>query len=288
MKHVLIGGGYISSNLVKSLKKNSPTDNVVVIGFDEVDFFDINDPENYSRSTEVFNDAVIYIFAAVSSDSSVRAHPELAVQTNIVGLTNLLSFLATECQPNKIIFLSSEWVYDEDADNALIGLDEKFSPYSQQKLCGEFIAQQFGKAYDIPVLILRLGIIWGRRESGGACESVAKKCFVASTSNDLSITVGNGQNARRFVHVDDLAFALSKVSGEPAGVYDVTGSEVISMEKLVNLCGVILNKKFMLTETNTNLSRRILNKSQIKTLSFTWQKVSFEDRLREHFDEFLL
>lgn len=288
LKHVLVGGGYIASNLVKSLKKSLPKDIIHVIGLDEPIFFDINNSKEYPRWSEFFENATVYIFASISSDSLVREHPKLAIDTNIVGLANFFSFLLKECNPKKVIFTSSEWVYDERSNNSLVGLGDEVSSYSQQKLCGEFIADQHRRAYETPILVVRFGIVWGRRETGGACESIAKQCFEASKLKNPVITVGNTQNARRFVHIDDLSFALSKISGEPGGIYDLTGSEIVSIGDIVKMCGDILDTEILISESDKTFSRRVLAKSDIKPVSYTWQKVSFEDRLREHINEFFL
>ena len=285
MKATLIGGGYIASNFAERLRNFVTLSEIIQLDLSDGSL-DISNPVNFSERKESIDDAFVYIFAAISSDPQVDANMRLACQVNLTGLTNFLEFVMRDCSPLKVIFASSEWVYGETINNGVVDIGRLTSNYARQKVVGEIVTEQLGIAYKVETIITRLGIVWGNRVSGCACEDLALNSVQAAKTGENKIAVGHGGSARRFIHINDLCYALTKISGEPSGIYDLTGDEVVSIKNIVDICGSLLSINFKLEESLPNPSRRFLNQNSIKNVSFPWHKESFEIRMRQHFEEF--
>lgn len=285
MKIALIGGGYVADNFVEKLKTLDSQTQVIQLDLSDGSF-DITEPMYFPKLKELLDNAIIYIFAAISSDPAVTQNIKLATQVNLTGLANFLEFAMRQCSPSKVIFSSSEWVYGDTINNGAVNLSQLTSDYARQKVAGEILVEQLGTAYDVPTIIARFGIVWGNRITGSACENLASEAVKASKKGKSKLTVGHRNSARRFIHVNDLSYALTKISGEPAGIYDLTGDEVISIQKIVDICGSILQTKFALEETASGPSLRYLDSKAIQAVSFSWLKDSFENRMKQHFEQF--
>ncbi|MDA9797316.1 NAD(P)-dependent oxidoreductase [Luminiphilus sp.] len=285
MKIVLIGGGYIASNFAEKQKSIDSRGQVIQLDLSDGSL-DITKPADFSMIKKVLDGAVIHIFAAISSDPAVTRSMEVATQVNLTGLANFLEFTMRQCSPSKVIFSSSEWVYGDTITDGMVNVSQLTSCYARQKVAGEILTEQFGLAYNIPTVIARFGIVWGNRVAGSACENIALEAAEASRAGKTTLIVGHRNSARRFIHIDDLAYALTKLSEEPSGIYDLTGQEIVSIQSIVEACGALLKTEFKLEETSPRPSRRCLDSKVIKVLSVPWHQESFENRMRQHFEQF--
>lgn len=285
VKRVIVGSGYISEIFREHLSINYG-ESCTVLDLKDGLLFDITDAERFPQFQNVFEGAVVYITAAISSDSRVKQDLKLAVSTNVSSVLRLVEYLVTSCTVKGIIFASSEWVYGRFKNSLIASSDLIESDYAKQKLCGELLIQQLCKAYAVPCIVARLGIVWGGRRKGGACESVASACVDAARAGIREIEVGHERNARRFVHVRDLAEGLTQLHTEPCGIYDMTGLESIEIGDVVRICGDYLDFDFTIINRELDFNSRVLSKESIRSVNYTWQKKSFEDNLKGHLREF--
>lgn len=285
MKTVVVGGGYIASNFAEKQKSIDSQGQIIQLDLSDGSL-DITKPANFSMIKDILNGAVIHIFAAISSDPAVTRGMKVATQVNLTGLANFLEFTMRQCSPEKVIFASSEWVYGDAITDGTVNISRLTSCYARQKVAGEILTEQLGLAYSVPAVIARFGIVWGNRLVGSACENIARQAADAWRAGRTKLTVAHRDSARRFIHVDDLAYALTKLSEEPSGIYDLTGQEIVSIQRIVETCGALLKTEFKLEDTSSLPSQRCLDSKAIKLLSVPWHQESFENRMRGHFEKF--
>jgi len=197
--------------------------------------------------------------ASLSTDSSCRENPALAVDANLKA-TMLVLNNSKKAEAEHFIFASSEWVYPEKSDFVeqreidRLELTDLNSLYAISKLVGESLIRT---TCDIPYTLLRFGIIYGPRTlPGSSAESLALKVF-----NNEEINVGSVKTARRFIYVDDLIEGILKVVEIGPAAADslpinLAGSELISLSKVVETVNEILGKSVSIIDGGKQASIR--------------------------------
>ena len=64
--------------------------------------------------------------------------------------------------------------------------------------------------------------------AGSACENIALQAAEASRAVKSELILGHRDSAHTIIHIDDQAYALTKLSEQRSAVYDRTGREVVS------------------------------------------------------------
>lgn len=179
-------------------------------------------------------DAVVHL-AALSRDADCSGKAQACFDINVMGTLNLMA-AAAERGVKQFIFASTEWVYgpfaegevkDENSviDPALLNSEYALSKYVSECNLRQRHAQDF-----CDVTILRFGIVYGPRlENWSAVESLTNTVLTQD-----EVTVGAGQTARSFLHVDDIASGIRHAFG-------VSGFNIINLqgERLVTLTEVV-------------------------------------------------
>ena len=129
-------------------------------------FCDIGDEVQTREALAHTSIDYIYHFAAKSTIGDSQNSPLETFKTNIQGTWNLLQ-IAKEKNVKGVVFASSMSVYDEHNKSPLSETDEINSKttYGVSKICGEHIAQLYGTTFNLPVLIVRLGMVFGGGDS---------------------------------------------------------------------------------------------------------------------------
>jgi nucleoside-diphosphate-sugar epimerase len=183
----------------------------------------------------------------------------MALDANIRA-TALLLDNAMKSKAPHLIFASSEWVYPELSN--IIAQNEKDelkitslnSLYAMTKLFGESLIRVDSK---VPYTILRFGIVYGPRfPPGSAAESIAWKVY-----SDEEVKIGSKNTSRRFIYIDDLISGiLNCIETGPLflnqKIINLSGSELISLENLVDTSNEILKKSVQINENNGTPSIR--------------------------------
>jgi len=117
-------------------------------------------------------------------------------------------------------------------DDAPLPTDEEFwpqplSPYGASKLGGEAYVATWGRLHDVANVILRLGNVYGPRQSPHGEAGVVAIFSGRLLSGDPPALRGDGKPTRDYVHVTDVARAfVAAADGERAGTFNVgTGRE---------------------------------------------------------------
>jgi UDP-glucose 4-epimerase len=188
-------------------------------------------------------DAVIHL-AAIADVDQVALDPVRADLVNTRGTAVVLEAARDE-QVRHVLYGSTIWVYgnapgehalDEDV---LLAAPEHF--YTATKLAGEMYCRAYGRMFGLAPTILRFGIPHGPRAR--AATVVAK--FVARARAGESISInGDGNQARQFVYVEDLADGVvAALADEARGrTYNLVGNEAVSVREIATIVQALVGQ----------------------------------------------
>ena len=228
--------------------------------------------------------AIIIHLASLSTDGACKANPLVAIDANLRA-TALLLDNAIKSKVAHLVFASSEWVYPElptviaQSEKDELKLTSLNSLYAMTKLFGESLIRVDSK---IPYTILRFGIVYGPRfPPGSAAESIAWKVY-----SDEEVKIGSKNTSRRFIYIDDLISGiLNCIETGPSflnqKIINISGSELISLDNLVNTSNEILKKSAQINENSGTPSiRNPVIDSALELLD--WKpKIDFKSGLSE-------
>tara|TARA_Y100000034_G_C6854719_1_gene388224 strand:+ start:353 stop:1294 length:942 start_codon:yes stop_codon:yes gene_type:complete len=248
MKILVTGGtGFVGKHLVKRLVNEGNEVSCLVRQDSEflknlgVSFYkgDIND--------EIIKDAVkdkeiIYHLVGIGdvSATSKEAYEEYK-EVNVEGTRSLLEACISNKNLRKIICFSS---------TAAMGLlkgsvDETsecnpVTPYQKSKFESEKVILDYYKKYNLPVVILRPSMIYGKEARNSQIFEIYK--FIKKGFVPL---IGKGDNNVPLVHVSDVVEAtlLAGEKGNNGEVYIITNSEIVTLKQLIRGIKEVSNKK---------------------------------------------
>ena len=188
----------------------------------------------------------VFHLAAVSDVNKVKNIPSKTIETNIIGTTNLLE-AARKKNIKKFIFASSYYSYG-DAGNL----------YTTSKTASELVIKNYNLLFGIEYTIIRYSTAYGPRNRNVDAISI----FVDRALKNLNLIIlGDGNQKRNYVHVEDLAkgsmMALNKKSKNKT--LTLTSEKSI---KIISLAKIILN----LTKSKSKI---IFNKKRKRFDDFT-------------------
>lgn len=230
MKTILVTGaaGFIGSHVVKAL-----TTNYKVVGIDNLnDYYDVNlkkdrlkhiehenftfikmDITDHESLLKIFEDYKFYQVIHLAAQAGVRysiENPNAYVQSNIVGMTNILEC----CRYNKVehlVYASSSSVYGlnecvpfkEDHRT-----DSPVSFYAATKKSNEAMAHSYAHLFKMNITGLRFFTVygeWGRPD-------MAPFLFTKAISEGEKIKVfNNGNMERDFTYISDIVNGIVKI-----------------------------------------------------------------------------
>ena len=199
MKVIVTGAsGFIGSNLVKTLKKQGHT----VYTID-------NKPENNSTGKFDVNliyklhwdPDVIFHLAAQSRVQPSFKNPSLSFKSNVSGTQSVLEWARSrEC---KIVYAGSSSKHHNPYD----------SPYAATKMMGEELCKMYRECYDMDIEIARFYNVYGPNEALDPIDGNVIGIWRYNIENNLPLKiVGDGEQRRDFIHVDDIVDGLIKIA----------------------------------------------------------------------------
>jgi UDP-glucuronate 4-epimerase len=245
--HIVVtgGAGFIGSNLIKTLFRESPGVRITCI--DNLDPFysvaikqfniqEYKDNPNFhflSNDLAVTSpeelivlipgkvDIIIHIAAKAGVRPSIK-NPLAYQQSNVIGLQNMLDF-AKEKGVKQFVFASSSSVYGVN-DHYPWKENEQLmpiSPYAMTKLSGEMLGHVYSKLFRIRFIALRFFTVYGP----GQRPDLAIHTFTKAILKSEPITMyGDGSTSR------DYTFVMDIVQGVIAAMYyDKSNFEIINL-----------------------------------------------------------
>lgn len=242
MKLLVTGGaGFIGSNFVLYMIKNYP--NYEIINVDALTYAGnlenlrtIEQHSNYSfvkadiaKRSELeplFQqgiDAVINFAAESHVDRSIL-HPEIFVQTNILGTQTLLD-LTKQYNVTKFVQVSTDEVYGTLGETGLFTEDTPIapnSPYSASKAGADLLVRAYHETFGLNVNITRCSNNYGPYQFPEKLIPL----MIQNALQDKPLPVyGDGLNVRDWLYVEDHCSAIDLVlhKGVNGEVYNVGG-----------------------------------------------------------------
>ncbi len=223
MNILVTGGcGFIGYHLVKHLVDGNHV--TVVDNISEFNpryvsdacyrIFDIKDVNCHRHlANEKFD--VIYHLAAVSTISDSFKDPQKTMDVNVGGTIALLE--KAKRDGSEFIFASTCAIYGED-----------FSPYALSKSFGETLCTRYKENFKLKTTIFRISNVYGERDQKGILYKIEKAAREMGTIN----LIGDGDNFRNYVHVEDVVSALT--SDNRGGVFDIATEDFYTLNDLIN------------------------------------------------------
>ena len=219
MKSLVTGGaGFIGSNLVETLLGIGHT--VVCVDNESSDAHDkpywnnnsINirgDIRDYTLMSSAM-EGVDYVFhlAAEARIQPAIENPINAVSVNDLGTATVLQ-CARENKVKKFMFSSTSAAYGRnDSPNVETQSPDPLNPYSVTKLNGENLCIMYTELFGLPTVTFRYFNVYGPRQPVRGQYAPVLGIFKRQKDAGEPLTiVGDGNQRRDFVHVEDVARA---------------------------------------------------------------------------------
>ncbi|WP_338554880.1 dTDP-glucose 4,6-dehydratase [Paenibacillus sp. KS-LC4] len=169
-------------------------------------------------------DAVLNFAAESHVDRSIL-HPEIFVQTNIMGTQTLLD-LSKQYNVNKFVQVSTDEVYGTLGATGLFTEETPLapnSPYSASKAGADMLVRAYHETFGLPVNITRCSNNYGPYQFPEKLIPL----MIQNALQDKPLPVyGDGLNVRDWLYVEDHCSAIDLVlhKGRNGEVYNVGGS----------------------------------------------------------------
>ena len=227
MKKILVtgGSGFIGSNLVNYLIKKK----YYVINIDKLTYssnkydksklpknqykflkFDINNKKKLKNTIQKYKPICIFNIAAETHVDRSIDSPQVFIDTNILGVFNILEVIRNYNKKNKkikFIHISTDEVY---GDVKTKKTHEKYpynpsSPYAASKAGADHLIKSYIRTYNLPAIISNCCNNYGPYQFP---EKLIPKIISNILSNKPLPVYAKGQNSREWIYVDDHCQAL--------------------------------------------------------------------------------
>ena len=225
-KIIVTGGlGFIGSNLINILQKK-----YFIINIDKVSYAsnhnnidpniknytfykqDINNKTFIKNILKKYNPSIIFNLAAETHVDRSIDGPKKFLESNILGVFNLIEAVRSYKKKIKLIHISTDEVYGDIKKNHKSKEEDRYnpsSPYSASKASGDFLIKSYIRTYKIPAIITNCCNNFGPNQ-------YPEKLIPTIIYNILNYKpipiYGKGKNVREWIYVKDHCNALIKIA----------------------------------------------------------------------------
>ena len=316
MKKIIVTGGlgFIGSNLIDLLLKK----NYSVINVDKATYssnhYNVKDFKNSKKYKFVKLDiknknfekilfkykpiGIFNLAAETHVDRSID-NPDSFIQSNIVGVYNLLESFKnfTKKNKSKLIHISTDEVYGDILSGRS---DEKYSyqpssPYAASKASSDHLVSSYVRTYNLPAIVTNCSNNYGPKQHP---EKLIPKLIYNILNNKPLPIYGKGKNSREWIYVEDHCEALHKVflKGKIGQFYNIGSNKNLNNLQVTNEL-LKTSIKFINTGNKVKIhfvkdrpghdKRYALNSNKIKTQLGWHPKTSFSVGIKLTFDWYL-
>ena len=308
MKKVIVTGGlgFIGSNLINILKEK-----YFVINIDKVTYAsnfnnisseiknyqfykqDINNKIFIKNILKKFNPSIIFNLAAETHVDRSIDGPKKFIQSNILGVFNLLEAIRDYKKKIKLIHVSTDEVYGDIKKNYKSKEEDRYnpsSPYSASKASGDLLIKSYIRTYKIPAIITNCCNNFGPNQYP---EKLIPTIIYNILNNKPIPIYGRGKNVREWIYVEDHCKALIKIAekGIIGENYNIGSGIVLNnvqiAEKIISNFKKIIypqnikTKLYFVKDRPGHDLRYCLNSSKI-TNKLKWKcKSDFDQRINQ-------
>jgi len=309
MKKIIVTGGlgFIGSNLIELLIKK----NYFVINIDKItyssnfyntkDFVKLN---NYKfikldiknkKIKDIFLKykpiAIFNLAAETHVDRSID-NPNIFIQSNIVGVYNLLESFKVFSRKNKskLIHISTDEVYGDIIKGRSKEKDsyQPSSPYAASKAASDHLVSSYIRTYKIPAIVTNCSNNYGPKQHP---EKLIPKLIYNIINNKELPIYGKGINSREWIFVKDHCEALIKIflKGKVGEFYNIGSNKNLNNLEVAREILISSNKIFkignkvkikLIKDRPGHDVRYALNSNKIKKKLGWKQKINFTKGLK--------
>ena len=248
-KRVLVtgGAGFIGSHVVDAFVARGYAVAAVddlstgkrehVTGDAQLEVVDITDAAALGETFDGFGPTVVCHLAAQASVTVSVDRPEHDLDVNVRGTLNVCA--AAKAAGAPVVYASTGGaLYGNDSPipTAETFAPEPLSPYGASKFAGEAYVTTWGRLYELPNVVLRLGNVYGPRQNPHGEAGVVAIFSERLLGGERPRVYGEGHPTRDYVHVADIAkaFVLSAESGRP-GTFNVGSGRETTVNELLGV-----------------------------------------------------
>ena len=309
MKTVIVTGGlgFIGSNLINILNSK----NYFVINIDKLTYAsnlkninsgiknykfykeDINNKNLIKNILNKYNPSIIYNLAAETHVDRSIDDPKNFINSNILGVFNILESIKNHKNKIKLIQISTDEVYGDIKKNYKSKENDAYnpsSPYAASKASGDLLIKSYIRTYKLNAIITNCCNNYGPNQYP---EKLIPTIIYNLIKNKSIPIYGNGKNIREWIYVKDHCNALIKISkyGKSGENYNIGSGvvfnnieitkKIISIFNNLNNNIVPRNIIYFTKDRPGHDLRYCLDSSKIKRLK-KWECTSdFESKIKE-------
>ena len=308
MKKVIVTGGlgFIGSNLINILEKKYFVINIdkftYASNFKNINsiiknykFYkkDINNKIFIKSILKKYRPSIIFNLAAETHVDRSIDGPKQFIDSNILGVFNLLESIRNYKKKIKLIHISTDEVYGDIKKNYMSKEEDRYnpsSPYSASKASGDLLIKSYIRTYKIPAIITNCCNNFGPNQY----PEKLIPTIIYNILNKKPIPIyGTGKNVREWIYVEDHCNALIKIAekGIIGDNYNVGSGIILNniqiAKKIILIFKKIIHsqniksKIYFVKDRPGHDLRYCLNSSKIKN-ELKWEcKSSFDLRINE-------
>ena len=228
MKTVIVTGGlgFIGSNLIKILNKKK----YFVINIDKVTYAanfrnipaniknykfykqDINNKNFLKKILQTYRPSIIFNLAAETHVDRSIENPIDFMNSNILGVFNILEVLREHKRNTKLVHISTDEVYGDIVNKRSSKEEDRYnpsSPYAASKASSDLLIFSYVRTFKIPAIITNCCNNFG---PGQFPEKLIPTIINNILKNRNIPIYGNGKNSREWIYVDDHVDGLISIS----------------------------------------------------------------------------
>jgi nucleoside-diphosphate-sugar epimerase len=256
---ILITGGFgaIGINLINKLLENNLNEIHVIDNLSagtanfssKVQFshLDISNSEKVNSFFNKYKPNFIFHLAAHFANQNSVDHPISDVETNVIGVINILESQKTNEFLQKFVYASSSCVYGNCSEmSETTEISPYDTPYAINKYVGELYGKYYAEIHKIPLICARIFNSFGPGEMPGQYRNVIPNFVNKALLNEDIIITGSGNETRDFTFVNDtvdLLIKLSESSFNKAEIFNAGTGTKTSINYLANKIVELTNSK---------------------------------------------
>lgn len=226
-------------------KPDIKRNNVEALGEVEVHEIDIRNADAVSGIVHSGRfDTIVHLAARAGVRPSIK-HPQLYIETNIMGTYNLLE-AARLSGVGRFICASSSSVYGVIKETPFredMCLNQTISPYAATKLAGEQLCSNYAHLYGMRTINLRFFTVYGP----GQRPDLAIHKFTRLIDQGKPIDqYGDGSTRRDYTYIDDIVQGVTACldfEGPRCEVFNLGESQTTTLSELIEHIELALGKK---------------------------------------------